>query len=377
MGQIALEAVGLARRNSVRCADQSCALTDFDASLNNYGRLEANTAANFAAKNNHMKIKVLALLAFLTLGATAQPLYQGSVFGTVYDSATGAGVPNYPVTFWDSSSSVANTPYTLYTDANGFYMDSVAMYSPYGIFFIMVPDSCTGTTLTDYMVYSPNTPSSFVYTADFYVCSPGGGTGGGSPTATNCQASFQFDSVLTTMGNVVLYNTSVLDSSVPNAYVDYLWTFGDGSMATGPFPTHTYTQAGTFMLCLTLTTLDTAATGQVYSCTSTHCDTITIDSTGNVSYKNINVTLNVYSPEVMSIDEPTAAAPQLYPNPSNGAAYLKVEHTTTALIRNSTGAQVGQVQGSGTLRLPELPAGLYLITVKDQEGLHTLRWLVH
>ena len=177
------------------------------------------------------------------------------------------------------------------------------------------------------------------------------------------------------MGNIVMYNTSVLDSTVPNASVDYVWTFGDGSMATGPFPMHTYTQAGQFSICLTLTTLDTSATGQVYSCTSTHCDTITIDSTGNVNFKNVNVTLNVYSPEVMSVDEPEVT-PVLYPNPSQGAAFLQLIEPSTVHVVSSTGRQVALLEGQGTVTLPQLPAGLYLIHVSAQDRQYTLRWMV-
>jgi PKD repeat protein len=50
------------------------------------------------------------------------------------------------------------------------------------------------------------------------------------------------------------------------------WSFGDGSSSTAQFPTHTYAGNGPYLLCLTI--------DDGMGCTSTYCDSVSIDSNG-------------------------------------------------------------------------------------------------
>jgi PKD repeat protein len=50
--------------------------------------------------------------------------------------------------------------------------------------------------------------------------------------------------------------------------VSWNWSFGDGSYSTQQYPVHTYTQTGTYTVCLTIFTSD--------SCTSTFCDSLLV-----------------------------------------------------------------------------------------------------
>lgn len=55
--------------------------------------------------------------------------------------------------------------------------------------------------------------------------------------------------------------------------ISYVWDFGDGTEADGPNPMHTYTEAGEYEVCLTITT----AAG----CTNTYCHGISVEEGGS------------------------------------------------------------------------------------------------
>ncbi len=77
----------------------------------------------------------------------------------------------------------------------------------------------------------------------------GGGTG--------CHADFHYF----TFGNAVHFinkSTGIMPS--------FHWDFGDGSTSNMPNPWHTYSQSGSYLVCLTMTTID--------SCVDTYCDTV-------------------------------------------------------------------------------------------------------
>ncbi len=179
------------------------------------------------------------------------------------------------------------------------------------------------------------------------------------------------------MGQIVLFNTSYVDSTMQNATLSYLWDFGDGTSAVGAYPSHLYTAAGSYAVCLTLNAVDSTAFGTM-TCTSTYCDTITIDSTGNVSYKNLNVSLNVYNPAQMSLEETEFAPIKMYPNPSNGIAWVELPQRSDIQLFSMTGRRLFHgFDLEGKVQLPFLNAGSYLIEVVNAEGKTYQLLLVH
>jgi len=175
----------------------------------------------------------------------------------------------------------------------------------------------------------------------------------------------------------VVYNTSTVDSTYSQSgSVSYLWDFGDGTSDTGQFPTHVYTQAGTYALCVTVIAVGQNA-NMVSTCTDTYCDTLTVDSTGAISYKNVNVVLNVYSPEQMNVEENNNQYVSLYPNPSHGSALLELEHESLILIYSMEGKLIRQWKSEGGKELlPVLAPGTYFVRIKDQSSSQILRWLI-
>ena len=317
----------------------------------------------------------------------------GIVNGSVVDSS-GNGVSNYPVHIIDSNSNGGINSSVLLTDVNGMFNDTLQL-GTVGSLTISVFDSCSNTHQSVSIPYSPNAIGGvIVVTHSFVICgsnsgsgggnggggSGGGGSGGGGSgggTTLGCKAAYMFDTVLTTLGQVVVYNTSTVDSTYSQSgSVSYLWDFGDGTSDTGQFPTHVYTQAGTYALCVTVIAVGQNA-NMVSTCTDTYCDTLTVDSTGAISYKNVNVVLNVYSPEQMNVEENNNQYVSLYPNPSHGSALLELEHESLILIYSMEGKLIRQWKSEGGKELlPVLAPGTYFVRIKDQSSSQILRWLI-
>ena len=126
----------------------------------------------------------------------------------------------------------------------------------------------------------------------------------------NCNASFTVDTANSGNGTVYLWNNSSWDSSAANVY--QWWDFGDGDTLGGAFPTHTYSGPGTYVVCLFLYTYGPAGV-----CQSSFCDTLTVDSAGNVVFKNGSFILVVRDPATIGVDESKVETMSIYPNPAD------------------------------------------------------------
>lgn len=95
----------------------------------------------------------------------------------------------------------------------------------------------------------------------------------------------------------------------------FLWSFGDGTSSTDPFPTHQYANGGPYALCLTI---DDGA-----GCTSTSCDSISVDAngmytgfTGGGGDRQSGFTINVQNQVGTGVNEHTVAEGiATWPNP--------------------------------------------------------------
>lgn len=91
----------------------------------------------------------------------------------------------------------------------------------------------------------------------------GGGSGG------DCLADFNYFTDSTNQGLVYFY-----DLSIPVGNIEtWFWDFGDGTGSGEQNPTHTFSQAGTYNVCLTITTFYNPATD---SCISITCKAVVV-----------------------------------------------------------------------------------------------------
>ncbi|MBL7980468.1 MAG: PKD domain-containing protein [Flavobacteriales bacterium] len=204
--------------------------------------------------------------------------------------------------------------------------------------------------------------------------------GGGLP----CQAGFWVIQAYGQDSLPVPNEVWVWNLSTGNGALTYLWNFGDGTSSTSAFPTHTYSQNGPYLLCLTI--------ADASGCTSTTCDTISIGENGLLNgmilgghqvantERTDGFTLNVQNPLTTSIadmQELTNAA--IWPNPSNGDLNLALVATADGLLRVSffdvNGREVRQESrtmnaGRSQHRFDtnDLPAGIYTLRATDSKG---------
>lgn len=193
-----------------------------------------------------------------------------------------------------------------------------------------------------------------------------------------CNASFYIDTAASGGNSLYIYNTSTPHYNNPNYQIGYLWDFGDGSTSTQPFPVHSYGSNSAYRICLTTVVSDSLGG----SCTNTHCDTLGIDSLGNL-YKNSSsgFTLNVLDPATVGQKEYELGNIQIYPNPASGELHIEGLHSEAKwYLYNLAGMPVarGHLQNSQkAIALPNVPNGLYLLRLNSGNGTKNLKLKIY
>lgn len=203
--------------------------------------------------------------------------------------------------------------------------------------------------------------------------------GVGSPI--QCNAAFIVDTVNSQPGTVYVWNMSGVTGATANANVDFLWNFGDGTTSTQPFPTHQYQSPGTYILCLTLTATDSTPVGGI-TCTSTFCDTLTVDQNGNIIYKGaiIGWSLVILDPSTIGINEVAFNAIKLYPNPAHDYFVIDmpdiIQNASLEIYalsgqRISTATLLGN--GKNEIDISTLANGIYFVKIWSSSQAKTYR----
>lgn len=126
-----------------------------------------------------------------------------------------------------------------------------------------------------------------------------------------CQASYWVDTLNSGNNVALIYNNSTPSQKDTNYSNTYHWDFGDGDTSNLPYPTHTYSNAGLYQVCLTVDSKDSSG----ITCTSTFCDSLGIDTTGALLYKSSSFSLQVLEPTIGFEELESASYFKLYPNP--------------------------------------------------------------
>ena len=197
--------------------------------------------------------------------------------------------------------------------------------------------------------------------------------------ANNCSADFIALQDSTLPGMIYLVDLAVGN----NLY--YSWDFGNGVLINNQFPVVTFTDFGAYNICLTIT--DT-----ITGCTDTYCDTLSIDSLGNLN-KLGNWGISVIpSPMPKSItgvrdDLSSVNAISLYPNPASREVNMRVVLSKSEVVnvqlidvtgKTITNKQVIMNSGSNNFEMStgDLPNGVYFIKVKSAQLNDTQRVIV-
>lgn len=165
----------------------------------------------------------------------------------------------------------------------------------------------------------------------------------------------------------------ITNMCVGGSGMTYLWTWGDSSPSdTGAYPTHTYQNYGTYMICVEID-------DQVNQCSDTFCLSV-------AAYRMMQPTslspyyVNVVPPVLLGIDENNAGTEwMLSPNPAN--SLITVNGTFTANDGYYVTDLSGRAVASGTLAtnvvdVNSLCAGIYIFTlVKDNGQIESKRFI--
>lgn len=184
---------------------------------------------------------------------------------------------------------------------------------------------------------------------------------GGGPigSSTLCAASFNMFADSITAGQYYAYNTST------GVGLTYLWNFGDGTTSTLPYPIHTYSPPGSYIVCLTI------YSGTV--CTSTTCDSSSVFRSASgfvMSHLNVMPAGSVGINELVETIGLNA-----YPNPIENELTIEVSTKDVKVIHYSLIDALGRVVTVGTienskvtLSTSQLERGFYNLTISNEMG---------
>lgn len=182
----------------------------------------------------------------------------------------------------------------------------------------------------------------------------------------------------------------VVNNAPINAAFDFVWDFGDNTGTFFGYPSHQYSNFGSYIVCVT-------AIDSMNGCVETFCDTITIDSSGNfsrtVDYKDVKpgFTATTQTAIVNYVTAVTTIATEglemeLFPNPANEYINLAIHSTEningTVTILDATGKTLYEntvTLGAGrqqiTLPTNKLVSGLYLVKMTSDNAQQTMKFV--
>ncbi len=190
-----------------------------------------------------------------------------------------------------------------------------------------------------------------------------------------CNAKYIVDTANSYLGNVFIWNTSTPSNNSSIHANSYQWDFGDGNTSNQPFPVHTYPNPGVYGVCLSITSVDSANN----FCTDTYCDTLGVDSLGNLIYKTTGgFTLNVLDPGAIGLNEIVVDEFAVYPNPANdivtvawnkavsGEMKWQITDLKGALLMR--GAEDASSKKEMQLDVSRLKAGVYILSASHKNN---------
>lgn len=210
--------------------------------------------------------------------------------------------------------------------------------------------------------------------------------------STGCQAGFwviqayEVDSLNPNGGATPIpYELWVWNLSTGTSPFQFLWSFGDGSSSTDPYPTHVYGSSGPYNLCLTLT--DGAG------CTSIHCDSVSIDGDG--FYEGLapqqgearnGFTIRVQNQLPAAVPEQRFEDSRMWPNPVTEELNMSFRSTVGGNVPLSIIDLNGRVMHQGNLAFvrgdnrinlsaAHLVPGMYVLRVGDDDQALNIRFI--
>jgi hypothetical protein len=163
----------------------------------------------------------------------------------------------------------------------------------------------------------------------------------------------------------ILHHYYVVNNSSGIAPLKYLWSWDDSTQDTTAYPSHTYSAAGFYTICLSVTDSIGSA------CTNTYCDSSYLQKDPNAI-----ISVEVIPQGTLGINEIESFNKILiYPNPFHNAFTIgmpaNASYPCKVKISNSlTNIVITKeiTQPIVSISCPDLSSGIYYITVEDKNG---------
>lgn len=181
-------------------------------------------------------------------------------------------------------------------------------------------------------------------------------------------------SYFTLYADIIPHNWIAVNQATGQQPITYNWSWGDGSAnSSGPTPSHTYSTAGYYNICLSITDLA--------GCTSTYCDSSTYLYKSNSNGTIVN--MNVILPTGINIIEPKENTISFFPNPTSGIVIInfpenfqKAKIEIHNVIGETIYNEVMDIESKKEINLININSGIYFVKVFDGEKSYCKKLIV-
>ena len=191
-----------------------------------------------------------------------------------------------------------------------------------------------------------------------------------SVTNAPCLASSSFS---VTKDSTMAFTWKALPFYNPNT-IAASWNWGDGNTTVGLYPSHTYSAAGIYNICLSVTVSCTS--GPITSSTCVNSNIFKMIGNNETAAM---IYINVINPLTIGIETSTIAdiSYNIFPNPNNGEVSLQISNSPLKEVEIAIYNMVGENVYKSTvtpisgnvktnLNLNELANGTYFMKVEGQ-----------
>jgi hypothetical protein len=150
-----------------------------------------------------------------------------------------------------------------------------------------------------------------------------------------------------------------VNNSTGTQPLNYLWSWGDGTVDSIPYPSHIYSTAGNYMICLTIT--------DSLGCTDSYCDSSYLQK----SAKSI-ISVDVIPQGSIGINaNETFDLFKIYPSPASNNITVGTPQNSTLKIINIQGQLIKTIKTTDSktnIDVSAFPSGLYIVKVETDKG---------
>lgn len=223
-----------------------------------------------------------------------------------------------------------------------------------------VPIGATGYGTSNHLLvnYNSSAVSGNITVKGFNTCGAGPSSSlyvNVSPVVPNCSAQFAL-----VADTNVLHHYFVVNNALGVQPLHYVWNWGDGTQDTIAYPSHTYSIAGYYNICLTIT--------DSVGCTNSYCDFSYLQKSPNAI-----ISVSVIPQGTLGINEITKSENiKIYPNPAKDNITIETNSNIKQdlEILNLLGQMVyaSSINLKSTINVSSFPKGVYFIRINTNKG---------